>query len=135
MLFNSNHSINHLCYFSKKRFLITVLLIHAFLSCIYYIHEQREQPINSNTTLWANDTFNHRQQRNQNLNKPIEFIKNVLENEYNPTDLQKFYDLVKKEYSLGLKCTRKENLSQSIIKSNITNPFTNKKRKRRVKAR
>jgi hypothetical protein len=125
MILNLNPNNNRVRYFNGKRFFVIVLFINTFLGCIYYIHEQKEQVIvrNPKPTKILNNTFNQ-EKYNQYLikpNKAIKFIQNILENEYNQDDLIKFYNHVQKEYSLGLKCTRKRNRSQAIDRFSLTN--------------
>lgn len=100
MAFDNNHN----CYFylNRKRCFLTLLFINCFIACIYYIYEQ-------------NVTYKYLLRNNSQpktspikINKVIEFIKNTLENEYNQDDLTTFYNTVEKEFSLGLRCTRKK---------------------------
>jgi uncharacterized protein YpmS len=127
MLFSVNHNNNHrLNYCSWKRIFLTLLFLNTFLGCIYFIHEEKEQEINQNiistSTTWKK-IFTP-QQQNQSFietTNAIKFIQNILEREYNQDDLIKFYNYVQKEYSLGLKCTRKKNILTGMNISNRTN--------------
>jgi len=127
MILNLNSNNNRASYFNGKRFFIILLFLNTFLGCIYIIHEQKEQEINQHTigTSTWNNNFNHQHQYLIKTNKALEFIQNTLQNEYNYNDLIKFYDFVQKEYSLGLKCTRQQNISQPMAKSNLTNQIKN----------
>jgi regulatory protein YycI of two-component signal transduction system YycFG len=133
MIFNLNPNNNRASYVSRKRFFVTLLFLNTFLGCIYFIHEQKDHTIIQNaisTTVW-NNSFN-REQHNQYLiktNQAIQFIQNTLENEYNREDLIKFYYHVQNEYSLGLKCTRKQNISQAMNISNVKNPIQRNNRR------
>jgi len=127
MILNLNSNTNRASYFNGKRFFIILLFLNTFLGCIYIIHEQKEQEINQNmisTSTW-NNTFNYQHQYSIKTNKALQFIQNTLENEYNYDDLIKFYDFVQKEYSLGLKCTRKQNISQPMAISNVRDRIKN----------
>jgi hypothetical protein len=114
--FDSNH-YSYLCVNPKRCFLI-LLLFNSFLACIYYIHEKDFLLISSNITT-------HTQQIdtniNQNQNRALTFIRNILENEYNQDDLIKFYNIVEEQFSLGLRCTRKTSPLPTIILSNTSN--------------
>jgi hypothetical protein len=90
---------NPLCINQKRCFLI-LLLFNSFVACIYYLSGSISQttkttPIDTNL--------------NQKHNHAIKFIRTILENEYDHEDLITFYNLVEKEFSLGLRCTRKAN--------------------------
>jgi hypothetical protein len=100
--FDNNHNLYLYC--NQKRCFLILLLFNSLLACIYYFHEQNQFRIPRNIT-------NHPERINTNLprkqTKALKFIRNILENEYNQNDLGIFYNLVEKEFSLGLRCTRK----------------------------
>ena len=97
-------------YFTWKYIFITLLIFNTLLGCVYYINEQKNQEILQNTSAW------HSKLHQQPLNA-IQFIQNTLSKEYNHDHLNQFYHHVEKEYSLGLKCTRKSNATKSILKN------------------
>ncbi|CAF3948866.1 unnamed protein product [Rotaria sp. Silwood2] len=131
MVHSSNHSNNCVSYIIRKHFLLILLCLNAFLGCMYYIrgrNEEKLNPIPSTTNTRVSNVILNRQQHNQYViktNKAIVFIKNTLENEYNQNDLMSFYNHVQKEYSLGLKCTRIQNISKTMAISNNTNQIEN----------
>jgi len=105
----NNHN-SYICVNQKRCFLI-LLLFNCILACIYYIHEQNQSQIGQNATKYTKSiNINLLQKSNSTkLNKAMKFIRNTLENEYNLDDLIKFYNIAEKEFSLGLRCTRKKN--------------------------
>jgi len=110
---------NHTCYLylHRKRCFVILLLLNSFLACIYYIYEQNQSHVKQ-----IPNYFN-RTQSLRKLTKPIEFLRNTLENEYNRDDLEIFYNMVEEEFSLGLRCTRKVNQplkTTAITNSNLT---------------
>jgi len=122
--FDNNHNL-YLCFNQKRCFLI-LLLFNCFLACTYYIHEQRQLKLVQNATAYTKRIYTNLNQK-QNLIKIIQsmkFIRNILENEYNLDDLLTFYDIAEKEFSFGLRCTRKINQPQMTIaistNSNLT---------------
>ncbi|CAF1272113.1 unnamed protein product [Rotaria sordida] len=118
----------------RKHFLLILLCFNVFFGCIYFIHERKEEeiiPILSATNTKISNIIFQRQQYNQYViktNKAIEFIKNTLENEYNQNDLMNFYNHVQKEYSLGLRCTRIQNISKTMAITNTTDRIENNTR-------
>jgi hypothetical protein len=109
----NNHN-SYICVNQKRCFLI-LLLFNCILACIYYIHEQNQSQIGQTATKYTKP-FNINSKQKQNsikFNKAIKFIRNTLENEYNLDDLIKFYNIAEKEFSLGLRCARKKNPSET----------------------
>ncbi|CAF4640272.1 unnamed protein product [Rotaria sp. Silwood1] len=131
MVYNSKHSNNRVNYFIKKHFFLLFLCLNAFFGGIYYIRGRTEEEINlvsSTTNTRISNTILSQQQHNQSViktNKAIDFIKNTLKDEYNQDDLMKFYNHVQREYSLGLKCARMQNISKTMAIYNSTNQLEN----------
>lgn len=95
-------------YSNIKRWILLILLFNSIGFCIYYTQQRTPYDISAYMK-GLNQMFVNPQHNLTDIKQiqPIEFIKTILENEYNQTDLINFYDHVQKEYSLGLKCTRK----------------------------
>jgi hypothetical protein len=136
-----NSTNNCSSYRTGKRFFITLLILNSFIGCIYLIREQREKQIEQTTFKYQEQnqypieqTTFKRQEQNQypiEKTKAIKFIQAVLENEYNQNDLFQFYKHVHKEYSLGLRCTRTQNVTNTTGLSNAANQIKSKKTKTR----
>jgi hypothetical protein len=107
---------NYLRINQKRYFLI--LLFNLFVVCIYYFSGSILHSTNRSTI--PIDTYGYQKQ-----NHAIKFIRNILENEYDHQDLMTFYNLLDKEFSLGLRCTREANPSPTIVLSNISNLIAN----------
>lgn len=109
MSFSSNHNNNHRFKSGHcKRIFLTLIFFNTLLGCIYYLNEQNNQERITAST-WKGVT--HYQER---VSSAIQSIQNILAREYNPDDLNQFYNHVQNEYSLGLKCARQENTSQAL---------------------
>jgi hypothetical protein len=123
---NSNSNNNLPSYRNGKRFFITLLILNSFIGCIYLMREKKEKQIEESNF--------KRQEQNQypiEKTKAIKFIQAVLENEYNQDDLFQFYKHVHKEYSLGLRCTRTQNITNTTGLSNAANQIKSEKIKTR----
>jgi hypothetical protein len=109
------------CYLcsNRKRCFLTLLFINSFVACIYYIHEQNQPKVTPYVKAYTN-RFPPR------INKAVEFIRNTLDNEYNQEDLVTFYDLVDKEFTLGLRCMRNKKQPQTITTTSYLNYTVNK---------
>jgi hypothetical protein len=104
---------NYLCSNQKRCFLI-LLLFNLFVVCLYYSYGSISQNAIRFTT--PIDTYAYHKHVS-----PIKYIQSVLNNEYDHDDLVTFYNLAKKEFSLGLRCTRKASPTTTVpITSNIT---------------
>jgi hypothetical protein len=125
MTLSPNPTNNRMNYSIRKRFFLILLIFNSFLGCIYYFHEKQEQQIIQNvmSTKTSKNIFTQQNydQYPIQTNKALQFIRKTLENEYNQDDLIQFYNLVQTEYSLGLKCTRTQNISPIMVISNCTN--------------
>ena len=126
MGFSLNSTTNRSSYRNGKRFFITLLILNSFIGCIYLIREQKEKQIEQTTS-------KHQEQNRYPIakTKAIKFIQAVLENEYNQDDLFQFYKHVHKEYSLGLRCTRTQNITNTTGLSNAASRMKSKKTKTR----
>lgn len=113
---NNNHHLKRTC--SWKHIFLTLIFFNTFLGCIYYFNEHNN-PERISSSTWKSVIYHEESQEKVNA---LQFIKNILANEYNQDDLHRFYTHVKHQYSLGLKCTRQvNNNSQELIGSNVTN--------------
>jgi hypothetical protein len=115
-VFDTNQN-RHFC-LNRKRCFLSLLFFNCCLACIYYIHGQElsETERNVTSTKLVHNNLN-RISYVIKLNKACEFIGNTLDNEYNQDDLVVFYNTVDKEFSLGLRCTRKTVQPQTIAKT------------------
>ena len=114
----NNHG-NRRCFAARSRLLLTLLFINSFLGCIYYIHEQTEPIVmHSNTTnsAWNQLYDSHLSELyGSKATKALRSIRETLSNEYNQADLVGFYQLVQREYYMGLKCQRNANVSRTHV--------------------
>lgn len=99
----------HRCTNQKQCFLL-LLICNTLLACIYYFHEQT----------FSSYLLSKSKQKQFHLieNPAVKFLRQTLENEYDYTDLLTFYEIVEKEFSLGLRCMRK---STPLISNETTN--------------
>jgi hypothetical protein len=120
MAFDIENNYSSSICFNQKRCFVILLLCNCLIAFIYYVHEQ-----NGSKIVKARTTYTKSIHENDvlKINKAIQFIRNTLETEYNLHDLATFYNLVEKEFSLGLRCTRKKNQPQAtpiLTNSNLT---------------
>jgi hypothetical protein len=118
MAFVLDNNQNHYFCLNRKRCFLSLLFFNCCLACIYYIHGQNLSQIERNvtSTKLVHNNLNRISYAIQ-LNKPIKFIRNILDSEYDQDDLVAFYNIVDKEFSLGLRCTRKTVQPQTIAKT------------------
>lgn len=110
MSFLSNANTNHRLRSTYcKRIFLTLIFFNTLLGCIYYLNEQTYHE-RIPASPWKD--VNHPQERVSNA---IQFIQNTLAREYDSDDLNEFYNHVQNKYSLGFKCTREENSSQTTV--------------------
>ncbi|CAF1219046.1 unnamed protein product [Adineta steineri] len=109
---------------NNKRCFLTLVLFNFFLACTYYFYEHNQSDVRQNAVKHFPNIF-YQHELSRKTDNSIEIIRNILENEYNRSDLQIFYDLVEKEFALGLRCTRnqnkKSNVDLTISETNNTN--------------
>ncbi|CAF4084730.1 unnamed protein product, partial [Adineta steineri] len=109
---------------NNKRCFLTLVLFNFFLACTYYFYEHNQFDVRQNAVKHFPNIF-YQHELSRKTDNSIEIIRNILENEYNRSDLQIFYDLVDKEFALGLRCTRnqnkKSNVDLTISETNNTN--------------
>jgi hypothetical protein len=106
---------SYLC-INQKRWFLILLLFNLFVTGSYHFY---------GSILHSTDRSTIPIDGYQKQNYAIKFIRNILENEYDHQDLMTFYNLVEKEFSLGLRCTKKANPPLTIVLSNISNLTTN----------
>lgn len=119
MSFTSNHNTNsHLKRFCPwKRIFFTLIFFNTFLGCIYYFNGQNNQESIPPST-WKS-VVHHEEYLSSSTKQAnaLQFIESILSSEYNSDDLNRFYTHVKKQYSLGLQCTRQGNLSHAVLRT------------------
>ena len=124
MAVNGNHYGNRRYSITRSRFLITLLFFNSFLGCIYYIHEQTAPIImlTNTTNSLSNQLYDSHLSElyGSKETKALRFIRETLGNEYDQADLLGFYQLVQREYYMGLKCTRDRNMSRTNVVSQMT---------------
>jgi hypothetical protein len=109
LCFNIKYCLN------RKHYFLIFLLFNCFFGFVYYKYAQNQSQIPQNGI----HTNLYRKQNSIQINDPMKFIRNTLENEYNQDDLVAFYKNVEKEFSLGLRCTRKiDQLETTTIPTN-----------------
>ncbi|CAF1577216.1 unnamed protein product [Rotaria sp. Silwood1] len=118
---NKNHNYNFCL--SRKRCFLILLLFNSIIAYTYYTHGHNQSKHIENTAIKSRHiNINSKQkQYSSETTEPIDFIRNILENEYNYDDLVTFYNLVQKEFSLGLRCTRKPIKLETTTQYNYTN--------------
>jgi hypothetical protein len=117
-----SNKLNRQLYLKRKRCFLTFLLLISSLPGIYYIYGQHKSQTTRNLTKYLNRpslNFNERKYTTE-INKAIEFITKTLENEYNRNDLISFYQVVEKEFRLGLRCMRKTIQPETTIDPNFS---------------
>ncbi|CAF4018178.1 unnamed protein product, partial [Rotaria magnacalcarata] len=125
MEFDFANSNAHIC-LNRKRCFSILLLLNCTLACLYYTYVQNQPDgtkYNSNNAKGIHINFN-KNQSSIKPSKPIEYIRTILENEYNYDDLVKFYNLNEKEFSLGLRCARKSKRIETTTQVNYTGDTT-----------
>ncbi|CAF3026608.1 unnamed protein product [Rotaria socialis] len=125
MEFDFVNSKSHIC-LNRKRCFSILLLVNCILAFLYYTYVQNQSEGtkgNSNSAKGIRINFNP-DRNSTKPSKPIEYIRTILENEYNYDDLVKFYSLNEKEFSLGLRCTRKPKRIETTTKVNYTGDTT-----------
>ena len=104
---NSNHYSCSLCV-NRKRCFLLLLLTNGFVAALYFTYDLYKHERRSGTS-----PVNIFSQRPDSVELPttvpggVNFIKDTLEKDYDHNDLSLFYQLVEKEFSLGLRCMRK----------------------------
>jgi len=106
MAFSVENSHNSYIYINRKRCFLLLLLLNCLLACIYYIHVQKQSKTTQHLTTYTKQIPKNLYSK-QPITKAMKFIRKILENEYDLNDLITFYNIVEKEFSLGLRCTRK----------------------------
>lgn len=114
MAIRFDNNQNYHFYLNRKRCFLILLLLNSCLAGIYYVYEQNQLKLTQHVKTYT-------QHISPRINKAIEFIKNTLDNEYNQEDLVTFYELVEKEFTLGLRCMRKTIQSPTITITNVNN--------------
>lgn len=111
MAFDSDSSLISNLFRRNKRCFLILLLFNVLLACMYYLYAQNQSSIKENVRIYFK-----RFEKKMNGTDPI---RTVLESEYDHNDLEVFYNLVHKEFALGLRCMRKADQSVTISNSNI----------------
>ena len=96
------HCNRYLCV-NRKRCFLALVIVNFLLAGVYYLHEPTEK-----TGSPANVAHRHAD-RDWSLDESTKIttlLKAILETDYNQEDLTAFYELVQREFSLGLRCTR-----------------------------
>ncbi|CAF0932941.1 unnamed protein product [Rotaria sordida] len=122
MAFNLNTSYNYSFCLSRKRCFLMLLLFNSTIAYIYYIYDHNQSQQIENIPINSQHVHINIKQKQYPIKttKAIDFIRNVLKNEYDHDDLKIFYNFVQKEFSLGLRCTRKIDQPETAIKYNYT---------------
>ena len=101
---------------NQKRCFLLLLICNSLVACIYYLHQQT---LSTRSTLPPIDDNFHSID-----NLAVRLLRQILQREYDNADLSIFYRTTEKEFSLGLRCTRKPTpplLSSSIIANETNN--------------
>ena len=120
MAIDSNTNYKHHFCLSRKRCFLILLLFNFIIVLIYYIHEQNQSQARDKLSI-SEKVNSSKIKHSIETSKATLFIKTVLENDYNHDDLAIFYNNTEKEFSLGLRCTRKNPQPQVTITPNTTN--------------
>jgi hypothetical protein len=119
MAIGVHNSGNRRCFTTRSRLLLTLLFFNSFLGCIYYIREQAvpiTMPSNTTNSAWNQLYDSHLSELyGSKATKALRSIRDILANEYNQADLIGFYQLVQREYYMGLKCQRNANVSRTHV--------------------
>lgn len=101
-----NNYNSYIC-INRKRCFLLLLLLNCLLAGIYYIHEQNQPKNIRGLTTYTKQVPNKSPTSKQTISKAMKFIRKTLENEYNHDDIMTFYNITEREFSLGLRCSRK----------------------------
>lgn len=128
MAFDFTSSNSFTC-LNRKRCFTILLLVNCFLGFLYYqygkIREDVDDKIKASRELYVHVNA---KQSLADIQKPINYIQSVLEDEYDYNDLVNFYQLADRQFSLGLRCTRNaaQKSPTTTTRANYTNDQTNK---------
>lgn len=89
--------------------LFTLLFFNSLFACLYYAYTQDQSTSRTRiTSIFKNF------RKSWNANGSIDLVRNVLASEYNRGDLKTFYELVKTEFALGLRCMRNAQTTSTV---------------------